>query len=110
MSTNNIVFTILVIFPFAVVFSALVNMGLWKTFSWSELILDYAVGVLCGICLCYGTQTDAGFVSKLVLIMSTGLLGVLHLAEVGFVKEPTQLLMVSVGATVIATLLTAALD
>ena len=101
---------ILLVWPAVTVASALLGMLVGWSFSWSELALDYLVGMVLGACFMAGTDADAEGVAKFVLVFSHGLFGALHLAEVEpFVDREALFYWCAIG-TLVATLLSGLLD
>lgn len=98
------------IWPAVIVGSALINMLISWTFSWSELIIDYMIGVVIGITFYYGTVGEVTGVEHFFLTVSTGIFGLLKWVEVEKLREPETLFLVCAVATVGSVLLTAALD
>lgn len=99
-----------VLWPAVVIVAALLNMLLAWTFSWSELVIDYLVGVLIGVCFHFGTVGEVSGIEHFFLMVSTGLFGLLKWVGVGALADPQTLFLVSAGSVVGATLLTGALD
>ena len=63
--------------PGVVLVCALLNMLFTWTFSWSELIFDYFIGVLAGWFLFAGTEKDPHAVNSFFLFFSHGMFGLL---------------------------------
>jgi hypothetical protein len=98
---------ILLVWPGVVLASAVINMLIWSSFSWSELILDYLIGVTLGLCYVMGVERNAGPIAHFFLVMSHGLAGVLFTFH-AFDKD--VFLWVSAIMTVGSTIIAAALD
>lgn len=77
------VFIILIFWPSVVVIAALLNMLISWTFSWSELIVCFLAGIVSGYFLTSGLHPEASAVSKVFLVLSHGLIGVLSWGDVG---------------------------
>jgi len=103
-----------VLWPTVVLISAGFNMLISWTFSWSELIIDWMIGVLLGICFYVGTVGDVRWYDYLFLIISHGFFGFLRLigdlANVAFLTNPMYLFLITAMSTVCATVLSAGLD
>lgn len=107
---ENMWLTILLYWPLAVLIAALLNMLITWTFSWSELVLDYFAGVVIGLFFVFGLRGDAGIISEIGLVLSTGLFGFLAALDVEALTRPLTLFFVSAGAMIGATALTAIFD
>ena len=70
------------LWPLSIVVCALLSMLVWMTFSWSELIFNYLVGIVIGAITVAAFAPGASPVVRFLLIPSHGLLGLL--AYVGF--------------------------
>jgi len=70
--------------PAVVLLCAGINMLVSWTFSWSELVFDYFIGVLAGFFLFAGTQPDPGGAVGFFLVFSHGFFGLLWLVSDGF--------------------------
>ncbi len=77
---DNLLLWAFVFWPGVLIVAALLNMLTSWTFSWSELIFDYLIGMAIGLCFWFGTQPDAGVVQRIFLLLSQGLFGALHWA------------------------------
>jgi hypothetical protein len=100
----------LVLWPLAIVVTALVSMAIWKTFSWSELIFDLLVGLVIGGLTLAAFGPSAGAGVRFMLVPSHGLIGLLHLTSALHISTVSGFMMTSAIAAFIATLLSAALD
>jgi hypothetical protein len=100
----------LVLWPATVLLAALLNMLVSWTFSWGELILDALAGFLIGsvFYVAYDGRPDAAV--SVLLVLSHGLFGVLHVAGVGLVADPKDAFLLSAFWTVLGTTLSGALD
>lgn len=97
------------IWPGVVLVSALLNMGLWGEFGATELIADYVIGFTLGVFFWLFVRNDErSFVKSFFLVFSHGLFGLLRVFNI--IPNTKLLFWWSAGATVGATLLTAALD
>ena len=105
---DNVFLLALVFFPAALIVAALLNMLVWWSFSWSELVFDYLAGVAIGLSFYFATQPDAGGAAKFFLVWSQGIFGVLHI--VGAITDRAMLFYASAGTMVGATLVAALLD
>ncbi len=74
---DNVVFITLVFWPAVVLLCAGLNMLISWTFSWSELVFDYAIGVIAGWLLFAGTQAEPNGAEIFFFIFSHGLLAIL---------------------------------
>lgn len=109
-STGSVLLMGLVIWPAVILLAALLNMLISWTFSWSELAVDYLVGVLVGLSFSYGAGPDASAAGHFFLTVSHGLIGLLKAAGVGFLADPDTFLAVSATGIVGVTAISAALD
>jgi hypothetical protein len=67
------------LWPAAVILCALLNMLITFKFSWSELIIDYLIGMVIGVCHYYGmVGNDISGWEHFFLMVSTGLFGLLE--------------------------------
>jgi hypothetical protein len=98
---------VLLVWPGVVLVAALLNMLVWWTFSWSELIFDYLIGVTLGLTFVLCAVPHAGPVAGFFLVMSHGFAGLLF--DLGAIGKD-QLLWVSLVMTVGSTVIAAALD
>jgi hypothetical protein len=97
------------IWPGIVLLSALLNMGIWGEFGFTELIVDYVIGFTLGIFFWFYVHNDErSFVKSFFLVFSHGLFGVLRIFNV--IPNNKTLFWWAASCTVGATLLTAALD
>lgn len=97
------------IWPAVVLVSALLNMAVWAKFSATELIVDYVIGFTLGVSFWLFTRSDErSFFKSFFLVYSHGLFGLLRVCNI--LPNTAWLFWWSAGATVGATLLTAALD
>jgi hypothetical protein len=78
---NNVFVSSLLFWPLVVLVCAGVNMLVTRTFSWSELVFDYLIGVAMGICFSAGTRADAAGVEHFLLLFSHGLFGLAWVAS-----------------------------
>jgi hypothetical protein len=102
-----------IFWPLVVLLCAGINMLVTWTFSWSELIFDYVIGVLLGAFFFAGTQPNASDLERFFLVFSHGLYGLLWVASDGFresLKDPATFCWTLAGVRVAATLWTAAWD
>jgi len=111
---ENVYLVVLVFWPGVVVGAALLNMLVSWVFSWSELIIDYMIGVVIGLCFFYCcTNPDPEmwkWYESLFLIASHGLFGILKIARVEWLLDPGNFFLVSSLCIGGAVLITAALD
>ena len=107
---DSTVLQVLVLWPVAIVITALVSMGIWKTFSWSELILDVIVGMVIGGLTAAAFAGGAGGGVRAMLIPSHGLIGLLQLTGVLHIQTLSGFFLVSALGAFGATLLAACLD
>lgn len=105
---DNYFLVALLYWPLALLIAAGLNMLIWWTFSWSELLMDYAIGVVIGTLFFVYTHGSTSWPVAGLLIMSHGLFGVLHVT--GSLADPGQFFWASAGATVGCSLIAAALD
>jgi len=99
--------------PAVVVSCGLLNMlGSW-TFSWSELIFDYFIGVLAGYFLFMGVQPDANAAYGFFFVFSHGFLGLLYFVSEGFrgnFSSPETFFLAMAGIRLGGTIYCALLD
>ncbi|PKM44475.1 MAG: hypothetical protein CVV05_12085 [Gammaproteobacteria bacterium HGW-Gammaproteobacteria-1] len=107
---DNVALVALVLWPAVILIAALINMLFAMTFSWSELVIDYLIGVVIGVCFYFGTTGQVSGIEHFFLMLSTGLFGLLKWAGVDALADPQVLFLVAAGSVIGATLLTAALD
>ena len=103
----------LLFWPAVLLVCAGINMLVTWTFSWSELIFDYAIGVVVGVVFFVGTQSNAGGAELFFLVFSHGLFGLLWAASDGFqqsVGSAETFCWMLAGVRVGATLWSAAWD
>jgi hypothetical protein len=94
---NNIWFDALVLWPVFVILCAGLNMLLQGAFSWSELVIDYLVGIAIGVCMFYGTANHASPVAKFFLVFSDGLPGLLAVVGIKALQRRDMLFGVSMA-------------
>lgn len=99
-----------VFWPSVVIVAALVNMLITFQFSWSELVLDYMIGFVIGVCFYHGTIGDVNAAEHFFLYVSTGLLGLLNWLNVFEGWTVAKFFWLCAGGTVGAVLVTALLD
>jgi hypothetical protein len=107
---DNLVLIALVIWPAVTLVAALINMLFAWTFSWSELVIDYFIGVAIGVGFYFGTTGHVSGVEHFALMLSTGVFGLLKWIGVDIFADPRILFLVAGGSVIGATLLAAALD
>jgi hypothetical protein len=107
---NSSALQVLVLWPLAIAITALVSMGIWKTFSWSELILDAIVGMVIGGLTSVAFATGAGHGIRVMLIPSHGLIGILQFTGALHIATLSSFFLTSALCAFGATLLAAALD
>jgi len=107
---DNLFLTAFVLWPGVILVAALLNMLVWWSFSWSELVIDYLIGMVIGLCFFYGTADDATALNHFLLTLSQGLFGLLKWVGVSALDDRQTLFVISAACTGGATLLTAALD
>ncbi|MCA9556152.1 MAG: hypothetical protein KC933_39365 [Myxococcales bacterium] len=110
---DNAFVVALLFWPAVVLLSAGINMLVSWTFSWSELVFDYLIGVVAGALLFLGTQADPNGATAFFFVFSHGLPGLLWLASDGFrdaMGSPETYLWVMAGIRLGATLWAAAWD
>ena len=107
---DNVFLVAFVLWPGVVLVAALLNMLLVWTFSWSELVMDYLIGIVIGVSFHFGTVGEVSAIEHFFLMVSTGLPGLLKWGGVAALQEPQALFLVTAGAVVAATLITGALD
>lgn len=104
------VLQILVLWPLSIMLTALVSMGIWKTFSWSELVLDAVAGMVIGGITVACFASGAGDGTRWLLIPSHGLIGLLQFTGALHISTLSSFFLVSALSAFGATLLAAALD
>jgi len=72
---GNVFLVIFLFWPGVTIGAALLNMLITFKFSWSELIIDYLIGLAIGICFYYGTIGDVSHAEHFFLMVSTGVAG-----------------------------------
>ena len=107
---DNVALMGLLVWPAVVLGCALGNMLISWTFSWSELVMDYFVGLFIGIFFVAGTEADAGALTSFFLTASHGVFGLLKWWGVEALADPETLFWWSAGAMGAATVWSAALD
>lgn len=70
------------LWPVCVVICGILNMWINKGISWSELLFDYAVGIVIGVCFVEGTRETSTAITAFLLVMAQGMSGILHLSSV----------------------------
>lgn len=101
---------ILVLWPLSIVLTAIVNMGIWKTSSWSELILDVIAGMVIGGLTAAAFASGAGDGIRAMLIPSHGLIGVLQFTGAIHIGTLSGFFLTSAICAFAATFLSAGLD
>jgi hypothetical protein len=94
---DNAFLMILLAWPGVIVACGLLNMLVSWTFSWSELIFDYLVGLAIGGFFMWGTADGAGGFAKFMLVFSHGLFGLLNVADVSLFASRGALFAWSAG-------------
>jgi hypothetical protein len=107
---DSLTMSALLVWPGVVLGCALLNMLISWTFSWSELVLDYFIGVLIGMFFFFGTHGDVSAAEHLFLTVSHGVFGLLAWMGVDALADPKTFFLVSASAMAGATVLSAALD
>ncbi len=114
---DNVYLITFVFWPVVVLLCAGINMLVSWTFSWSELIFDYLVGVVAGYFLFVGAfstgQPDAHWFELFLFVFSHGLFAWVYVLFSGFreaVGDPVNLIWLLAGIRLGATLFAAALD
>lgn len=110
---DNVLIVAFVYWPAVVLVCAGLNMLVSWTFSWSELVFDYLIGVVAGLFLHYGTQAHPSAIVSFFLLFSHGLFGLLWWVSSGFrhlFHTPAAFLWFMGILRVSATLWAAALD
>jgi hypothetical protein len=105
---NTFALQAFVFWPGVVVGSALLSMLTVLKFSWSELVIDYIVGVVLGIFFFLGTEPNPTGPFKFLLVFSHGLWGLLWLT--GRITTRVQLFEFAAISTGAATLAAGLLD
>lgn len=110
---NNVYLLSFVIWPGVILICAGINMLVSWTFSWSELVFDYLVGVLSGYFLFAGINKEPQGVEIFFFVFSHGLFAFIYALSEGFremLSDPVNFIWLMVGLRIGATLITAALD
>jgi len=95
---DNVFFLTFLAWPGVVLGCALLNMLLQWSFSWSELCIDYLVGMVVGLCFYFGTEKKPHEAAQFFLVFSNGLFGLLHACGVKALQHRDTLFAVSAGA------------
>jgi hypothetical protein len=98
------------LWPGATILCALLNMLITWQFSWSELVIDYVVGGLIGVCFYFGVIGEVSAVEGFFLTVSTGLPGLLHWAGMFADMEPGVFFLLCSGAVAGVVVIGGALD
>jgi len=107
---DSFALVVFVFWPAVVLVSALLNMLIHWTFSWSELIFDYVIGILLGVFFFEVFRGDANAAEKFFFIFSHGLLAFIHwLAPTVFGSATTFFWWAAIG-TVASVVVCGALD
>jgi hypothetical protein len=101
------IIAIALLWPITVLAASLINMLIWRAFTWSELVFDGLVGLLIGTCYVVGTGAQAGGWGHLFLVMSHGIPALLFL---GGALSKGALLWTSIIMVLGCTTIAAALD
>lgn len=107
---DNFALMCFLVWPGVVVGCALINMLLGWTFSWSELVLDYFIGVILGVVFMKGTEAHPGAAVKFFMVFSHGLPGLLHVWDVDHFHTREDLFKWAAGALAGGVVLAGALD
>lgn len=107
---DNYALMCLLIWPGVIVGCGLLNMLVGWTFSWSELIFDYLIGIVLGMVFMEGTKPNPTDVSKFFMVFSHGLPGLLHVLKVDHFVTRTDLFTSAAGVLAGAVLLAGLLD
>lgn len=114
---HNVFLLAFVVWPLVVLLAAGLNMLISWTFSWQELVCDYLIGVVIGLCFFYGTTggSTKGFaqvsgVEHFFLMVSIGLFGLLKWLGVEAMQDPATLFWASSLSIVGATAVSVSLD
>ena len=92
---DNVFFLTFLAWPGVILGCALLNMLLHWSFSWSELCIDYLVGIVVGLCFYFGTDKKAHEATQFFLVFSNGLPGLLHVLGVKALQHRDTLFAVS---------------
>lgn len=74
---GNVFLVVFLFWPGITIGAALLNMLVTWRFSWSELIIDYMIGLVIGVCFFYGTVGNVRWYEHLFLMASTGFFGIM---------------------------------
>ena len=107
---DNVWLLAFLIWPAVIIGAALLNMLVSWTFSWSELVMDYLIGVVIGMCFYFGMNGEVIWLEHLLLMVSLGLFGLLKWVGVSYFTDPQTLFLWSVVSIGIAVPLTGGLD
>lgn len=107
---DNVWLLAFLIWPAVIIGAALLNMLVSWTFSWSELVMDYLIGVVIGVCFYFGMNGEVIWLEHLLLMVSLGLFGLLKWVGVSYFADPQTLFLWSVVSIGIAVPLTGRLD
>jgi len=107
---DNTALLVLLVWPGVVVGCALLNMLISWTFSWSELVVDYLIGIIIGASFVAGTDVDASGLANFFLTASHGLVGLLKWLGADSLADPETMFKWSAGLMAGATVYSAALD
>src|SRR5687768_16436469 len=97
-----------VLWPAIAVVSALINMLIWWTFSWSELAMAYATGVAAGSVAYAAIDDPHSTTVRWLAVCTQGPVGVLK--ATGSLTNPTTYFLAAAGIVCGSTLLAALLD
>lgn len=106
---DNVLVITLLFWPVVVLVCAGINMLISRTFSWSELIFDFLIGVLAGYFLYAGIQPGASAIELFFFIFSHGLLALIWVFSGPF-TDPTSFIWIMAGLRIGATLWATAWD
>ena len=107
---DNVWLLAFLIWPAVIIGAALLNMLVSWTFSWSELVMDYLIGVVIGVCFYFGMNGEVKWFEHLFLMVSLGLFGLLKWVGVSYFADPQTLFLWTVVSIGIAVPLTGGLD
>jgi hypothetical protein len=110
---DNVFIVMFLFWPAVVLLCAGLNMLLSWTFSWSELVFDYFIGMLAGYFLFVAAQGSPDGAHSFFFVFSHGFLGLLWLTSEGFrtsFESPATFLWTMAGIRLGATLWAAAWD
>jgi hypothetical protein len=107
---TNVYLLTFVLWPAAVVISALINMLVTWSFSWSELVIDYLIGMVIGATYHFAMAADPGGWENFFLTVSTGLFGALKWAGMFQSWQPGEFFLLCSLAPMGAVLLAAGID